>query len=106
MNEFEHLIADRITSSDPITFCEFMRRASYHSRFSYYTKSVRIGKAGGDFYTNADTHQLFGAVIADSAVRCLNEISGSEKKSIVEYGAGNGKLALDVMTTLNAEYPT
>src|SRR4051812_32995706 len=103
MNELERVIANRIDSTGPITFCEFMRLALYHPELGYYSKSVRIGKAGGDFYTNADVHPIFGAVLADSIVCYLNELPGGAKR-IVEYGAGSGKLAFDILTTLRAEY--
>jgi len=95
MNELERVIVDRIDSNGPITFCEFMRLALYHPELGYYSKSVRIGKAGGDFYTNADVHPMFGAVLADAIVRYLNGFPTGTKR-IVEYGAGNGKLAFDI----------
>src|SRR5258708_16086547 len=103
MNELERVIADRIDWTGPITFCEFMQFALYHPELGYYSKSVRIGKADGDFYTNADVHPMFGAVLADSIVRYHNELPDGVKR-IVEFGAGNGKLAFDIFTTLGAEY--
>ena len=104
MNELEREIVERIAASGPITFCEFMRLALYHPEFGYYSKPVRIGKAGGDFYTNAEVHSLFGAVLADAIVRYLNELPSNDRKTIVEYGAGNGKLAFDILTALNADH--
>jgi len=106
MNELERVISDRIDSSGPITFCDFMRLALYHSELGYYSKSVRFGKAEGDFYTNADVHPIFGAVVADSLVRFLNDLSSNRPKRIVEYGAGNGKLAFDILTALITDYPS
>jgi SAM-dependent MidA family methyltransferase len=106
MNALERLIADKITATGPITFCEFMRLALYHPQLGYYNKAIQIGKSGADFYTNANVHPLFGAVIADAAVTCLKQISANYRKSIVEYGAGTGMLAFHILTTLQSDYPT
>jgi len=81
-----------------------MSLALYHSEFGYYSKHARIGKAGGDFYTNADVHQLFGAVLADAIAACLTQIPSNKPNNIVEIGAGTGKLPLDILTTLEADY--
>ena len=104
MNELEREIADRIAESGAITFCEFMRLALYHPGFGYYSKSVRIGKAGGDFYTNADVHPLFGAAVADAIAGYLDLLPSNRNKRIIEYGAGNGKLAFDILVALEADH--
>jgi len=104
MNDLETLIAEKIESSGPISFCEFMRLALYHPDFGYYNSQVRIGKRDGDFYTNADVHNLFGAVLADAIVKYLDQIPSDKPKSIVEFGAGTGKLALDILLTLQEDY--
>src|SRR5579871_664365 len=105
MNEMEELIAEKIRSAGPLCFCEFMDLALYHPVFGYYSTHARIGKSGADFYTNADVHQLFGSVLADVMAAYLGRLSSGGQNSIVEFGAGTGRLAFDILTTIEESYP-
>ncbi len=63
----------------------------------------RVG-AKGDFFTSSSVHRLFGALIA-SQLHQMWQLLDSPLFTIVEQGAGDGFLALDILDTLAADYP-
>lgn len=90
------IIREKIQSSGPISFCEFMEMALYHPREGYYTSGInRIGK-NGDFYTSAFLTSLFGKLIAKQLEE-MWVILGKQPFMIVEMGAGTGLLCKDIL---------
>src|SRR6185295_12683363 len=86
-----------------ITFRDFMKAALYDSDLGYYnTERPKIG-ATGDYYTASNVHQAFGAVLA----RAFGELWADVSKplTIVEFGAGTGQLACDVVSAIRDEHP-
>lgn len=98
------ILQEQIEAADGISFTDFMAQALYHPEHGYYmTPRERIGKAG-DFFTSSSVSALFGALVA----RQLAEMAGllnSEVFEIVEQGAGEGYLALDILDALASEAP-
>lgn len=98
------LIRGRIAAQDGISFAEFMELCLYHPNFGYYMKSrQRIGRQG-DFFTSSSVHSLFGRLLG----RQLAEmwfLLGNEHFVVVEQGAGEGHLALDVLDAIAEEAP-
>ena len=94
----------QILQAGRASFAEFMAQALYHPQYGYYmAPRDRIGKAG-DFFTSSSVHALFGRLVA----RQLTEMDGilsSGVFEIVEQGAGEGHLALDVLDALAEESP-
>ena len=83
-----------------ITFAEFMAACLYEPGLGYYTSPGKKVGAEGDFYTSSNVHQVFGRLIARE-IRCMWQSMGEPGRfDIVEVGAGNGRLAADVMDTL------
>jgi SAM-dependent MidA family methyltransferase len=93
------IIIDVIKRQGAISFRDFMEMSLYHPQFGYYsTTRDKIGQRG-DFYTSPCVSSLFGEMIA----RQLEEMwywLGKQPFSIVEYGAGTGLLARDVLCSL------
>jgi SAM-dependent MidA family methyltransferase len=91
-------IADRIEASGgSISFAEFMQHALYAPGLGYYTAgSVKFGEAG-DFVTAPEISPVFGRVLARQCADVLDSIANAE---ILEFGAGSGKLAVDVLSKL------
>jgi SAM-dependent MidA family methyltransferase len=83
-----------------ISFAAFMQKALYDPEQGYYSSGrVRIGKEG-DFFTNVSVGNIYGKVIA-LFIQDLWESLGRPKPfSIVEQGAHDGKLALDILEGL------
>ncbi|MBZ5552221.1 MAG: SAM-dependent methyltransferase [Acidobacteriia bacterium] len=103
------LIAEQIQEAGPISFRDFMELALYHPELGYYNRShTRLGKAG-DFYTSSHVGPLFGWTIGRAIEKLLaageNSAAGGPRGSkrprkpllIVEFGAGEGFLAKDVL---------
>lgn len=94
----------RIAETGGLPFAEFMAACLYHPRFGYYmTPRERIGK-GGDFFTSSSVHALFGRLIARQLVQ-MSALLGGDTFQVVEQGAGEGHLALDILDALAAEAP-
>jgi len=94
------IILDRIRDRGRITFAEFMTACLYEPGLGYYTSPGRKVGAEGDFYTSSNVHEVFGRLIARE-IRCMWHSMGEpDRFEIIEVGAGNGRLAADVMDTL------
>ena len=92
------LIANDIRhKSGWISFARYMELALYASEFGYYSGgSVKIGK-DGDFTTAPEITPLFGQSIAQFASKMMSQ----SVSQLMEFGAGTGKLALDILTELS-----
>jgi SAM-dependent MidA family methyltransferase len=115
------LIADQIRESGPISFRDFVEWALYHPELGYYNRSAaNLGKEG-DFYTSPQVGAVFGwtlgrAIEKVASARKLPEPSPGKKASlrypapavfsIVEFGAGKGFLAHDVLEYFQYQNPS
>ncbi|HEX5735479.1 MAG TPA: SAM-dependent methyltransferase [Blastocatellia bacterium] len=100
MTELEEKIIARINGEGPLTFRDFMQTALYDPQLGYYnTERPKIGPAG-DYYTSSNVHAAFGAVLALVFADMLSEY---DDKVIVEIGAGTGRLACDLLSTMRGE---
>lgn len=98
--ELELRLIERIKREGPITFRDFMQAALYDPELGYYnTERLKIG-AAGDYYTSSNVHAAFGAVLA----RALVELWVEDPLTLVEIGAGTGRLAADVLTAIRDEH--
>jgi SAM-dependent MidA family methyltransferase len=79
-----------------IPFSRFMELALYAPRLGYYSGgAAKLGK-DGDFTTAPEISPLFGAALARAAAAIIAQSA----PHIIEFGAGTGKLAHDVLTAL------
>ena len=58
------LIADRIRTSGPISFAEFMEISLYHPELGYYARAAQKTGRAGDFFTSVDVGPIFGELLA------------------------------------------
>ena len=88
------LIHQEIQSCDGwISFARFMQLALYAEGLGYYAGgSTKLGKEG-DFTTAPEITPIFGRTLAQFVM----QMADAEPLRILEFGAGSGKLALDVM---------
>jgi SAM-dependent MidA family methyltransferase len=95
----QQLIAGEIAQqSGAITFARFMELALYAPRLGYYSGgAAKLGR-DGDFTTAPEISALFGATVARAAAAIIAQSA----PNILEFGAGTGKLARDVLTALAA----
>jgi SAM-dependent MidA family methyltransferase len=78
-------------------FEAYMERALYAPGLGYYSAGARKFGAGGDFTTAPEISVLFGGCLARQAAEILRNLDGG---SILEIGAGSGKLAADLLKRL------
>ncbi|WP_419419674.1 class I SAM-dependent methyltransferase [Legionella sp. D16C41] len=80
-----------------IPFVEFMQLALYHPKAGYYSAGLpKFGKEG-DFITAPELTPLFGQTLAN---QCQQLISLLTNPIIFEFGAGSGRLCVDLLTRL------
>lgn len=93
-------IAAEIARNDgAIAFSRFMELALYAPRLGYYSGGAAKLGADGDFTTAPEITPLFGAALARAAAAIIAQSA----PNIIEFGAGTGKLARDVLTALAAQ---
>jgi len=69
----------------------------YAPGLGYYSAGAPKLGAGGDFTTAPEISGLFGACVARQCAQVLGELPGA---SILEIGAGSGRLAADILSRL------
>jgi SAM-dependent MidA family methyltransferase len=80
-----------------LPFDRYMELALYEPGLGYYVNGRRRLGPQGDFVTAPELSPLFGACVANACVPCLEALDGGD---ILEFGAGSGRLAVDVLTRL------
>jgi SAM-dependent MidA family methyltransferase len=99
-------IAQRIVSSPQkrVTFAEFMNTVLYHPELGYYsTKALNLGKQG-DFFTSVHLGADFGELLAGQFVQMWEILGKPMPFFLVEMGAGQGLLALDILKYIQQQY--
>ncbi len=99
------IIAARIGQQGRITFADFMAICLYEPGLGYYTSPGRKVGAEGDFYTSITVHAAFGRVIAREIAQMWRSMGSPDGFTLVECGAGNGRLACDIMDFLAEREP-
>ncbi len=97
-HSLQTLIRDRIDAAGGwISFEQFMNLALYAPGMGYYTSgATKLGSAG-DFVTAPEISSLFGRTLARQILQISRQINRAD---ILEFGAGSGKLALDLLLEL------
>ncbi|MGZ8303306.1 MAG: class I SAM-dependent methyltransferase [Telluria sp.] len=96
----QNLIAAEIADAGgAISFARFMELALYAPGLGYYSGGAAKLGAAGDFTTAPELTPLFGAALARAAAAIIAQ----SEPNILEFGAGTGKLARDVLAALQDE---
>ena len=84
-----------------------MELALYHPEHGYYATTPQRSGKHGDFFTSVDVGPLFGRMIAVQLAEMWRvlEASGADHFDLVEAGAGNGRLARDILDAAFSEHP-
>jgi len=80
-----------------ISFEQYMRLALYKPGLGYYSGGAAKFGQEGDFVTAPQISSLYGRAFARQAAQVLELTDGG---NILEFGAGTGKLALDMLLEL------
>jgi len=82
-----------------LSFARFMELALFAPRLGYYSGgATKFGK-DGDFTTAPEISPLFGQSVAQFAMPLMQQ----SKRQMLEFGAGSGKLAHDVLSRLHQQ---
>jgi len=98
--QLKNILLQRIAQQGRITFEDFMAACLYEPGLGYYTSPGRKVGAEGDFYTSISVHAAFGRVIARELAQMWRCMGSPPAFTLVECGAGNGRLACDIMDYL------
>ena len=92
------LIVERARTRGPLTFAEYMDLALYHPELGYYTGAAQQSGRAGDFFTSVDIGPVFGHLLAVQLAEMWPMVDGAATRfDLVEAGAGNGRLARDIL---------
>ncbi|NRB08399.1 MAG: class I SAM-dependent methyltransferase [Richelia sp.] len=100
-------IAHQITTcpENRITFSTYMDLALYHPLHGYYSnQAANIGKKG-DFFTSVHLGTDFGELLAEQFVQMWEILGKPQPFNLVEMGAGQGYLAVDLLNYIQQQYP-
>ena len=97
-HKVQQAIRSKIQNSDNwISFSEYMELVLYAPGLGYYSGGTTKFGDSGDFVTAPEISALFGQTLARQVEQVLNLLNNGD---ILEFGAGSGKLALDLLLEL------
>jgi len=82
-----------------LSFDQYMQLALYAPGYGYYSAGLQKFGEQGDFITAPEVGSLFARTLARPVSKLLAEISGA---NVIEFGAGSGKLAADLLQELQS----
>jgi SAM-dependent MidA family methyltransferase len=80
-----------------LSFARYMELCLYAPGLGYYSAGQRKFGPGGDFVTAPELGSLYARCVARSCQAVLDALGGGD---ILEFGAGSGRLAVDLLTEL------
>jgi len=93
----EHIVEHIESAGGMISFYQYMQHCLYEPGLGYYAAgSTKFGREG-DFVTAPEISSLFGQSLANQAARLFEQ---GLAPAILEFGAGSGKLCVDIITRL------
>ncbi len=96
--QFKNYFLQQLQQRTHMPFVEFMHHALYAPYVGYYSaKYSSLGKEG-DFMTAPEITPLFGYTLANQCADLWSELT---HPTLFEFGAGSGKLCVDLLTRLN-----
>lgn len=92
-----HLQAEIRSAGGALAFDRYMEQALYAPGLGYYVNGRRKFGEGGDFVTAPELSAVFGRCLARQVGEGLDRLNGG---SVLELGAGSGRLAVDLLQEL------
>jgi SAM-dependent MidA family methyltransferase len=93
------LAGEMADAGGAISFSRYMELALYAPGLGYYVAGASKFGVGGDFVTAPEISPLFGAALAMPCAQVLAELANA---AILEFGAGTGRMAAQVLARLEA----
>ncbi len=100
-----HLHEQIASAGGEISFAEYMHHVLYAGGLGYYAAGATKFGREGDFVTAPEVSPLFGRIIAR---QCTELLPQTKDRQMLEFGAGSGRLAVDILGALDelAALPT
>jgi len=101
------ILAQRLAQSDQhrITFAEYMDLVLYHPQEGYYSRERSPLGPQGDFLTAPYLGSEFGELLAVQFAEMWGILGKPQPWQLVEMGAGQGLLAVDILRSLKRHDP-
>lgn len=96
MNLLQSICA-KLKEQGPVPFVDFMQQALYAANLGYYSAGLAKFGAEGDFITAPELTPLFAQTLAN---QCQQVMLDLVKPDLFEFGAGSGRLCVDLLTAL------
>jgi SAM-dependent MidA family methyltransferase len=93
----DYIMAQIAAAGGWLSFERFMELALYAPGLGYYSGGAQKLGVGGDFTTAPEVSTLFGCCVAQQCAEVLRALTVG---SILEIGAGSGRLAADILARL------
>ncbi|WP_455375174.1 class I SAM-dependent methyltransferase [Kaarinaea lacus] len=91
------IVAEIEQSGGQITFERYMAMVLAHPGLGYYVSGSQKFGASGDFVTAPEISPLFSYCVARQCAEILATLSESSEKAMMEFGAGTGIMAADIL---------
>ncbi|MBF2077918.1 MAG: class I SAM-dependent methyltransferase [Synechococcales cyanobacterium T60_A2020_003] len=88
-----------------IPFTAFMDAVLYHPQYGYYSTQEAIGSRRGDFVTSPNLCADFGELLAEQFREMWERLDHPNPYRLIEMGAGQGRLADDILQYLQRQAP-
>jgi len=100
------IIINEVKKNGPLSFADYMARCLYHPEFGYYARpdSPTVSKKG-DFMTSVSVGPVFGTLLAHRLHRFWTANGSPDSFTLIEPGAHDGSLALDILDAIAALDP-
>jgi SAM-dependent MidA family methyltransferase len=95
--QMQEYLREQVAVTGWLSFERFMDLALYAPGLGYYSAGAHKLGSGGDFTTAPELSRLFGGCVARQCAEILVALGGG---SILEIGAGSGRLAGDALLRL------
>jgi SAM-dependent MidA family methyltransferase len=100
------ILQQQIQAHGPIDFATFMQAALYHPEHGYYSQKPEVFGKHGDFFTAPELGAGFAYTILQALQpACLQYWQQEGTLHIVEIGAGTGKLAAQLLSYCQQQFP-
>ncbi len=97
-NSLDHLIREAIKSNGgKLHFADYMQAALYTPGLGYYMQAQSPIGERGDFITAAEMSPVFANCLAKQCQQILAQL---DQQNLLEFGAGNGTLAAQLLVAL------
>jgi len=99
----DRIVAQIKLHNGRISFEHYMRMVLTEPGFGYYVSGNQKFGASGDFVTAPEISPLFSQCLANQCGQILSCLTGNDQRNILEFGAGSGTMAAEILLQLERQ---